>query len=116
MYLLNTGDFDIKKECAWAVSNASSWKNRAQVKYLASQGAIPAMCNLLKSGDTKVLNVAMEFLENVLATGQLDADKNNSVNPYVDPVEEAEGLDHLENLQNHKVNIPRIFRESSDSL
>jgi len=48
------------------------------------------------------VTVALEGIENVLKAGELDATTNSSTNPYTNFVDEAEGLDKLEQLQNHQ--------------
>jgi importin subunit alpha-1 len=35
--MLETEDFDIRKECAWAISNATSGGDDMQIKYLVDQ-------------------------------------------------------------------------------
>jgi len=45
--------------------------------------------------------VALEGLENVLKVGDLDA-KATGRNPFADAIEEAEGLDKIEQLQVHQ--------------
>jgi importin subunit alpha-6/7 len=35
--MLETEDFDIRKECAWAISNATSGGDDLQIKYLVDQ-------------------------------------------------------------------------------
>ena len=42
VHLLATAEFDIKKESAWAVSNATSGGTADQIKYLVHQVGAPA--------------------------------------------------------------------------
>merc|ERR1712146_658618 len=48
------------------------------------------------------VTVALEGIENVLKAGEHEAPTNNNQNPYTTFVDEAEGLDKLEALQNHQ--------------
>ena len=66
IHLLGTAEFDIKKEAAWAISNATSGGTNEQLKYLVSQGAIKPLCDLLSCSDPRIVTVALEGLENIL--------------------------------------------------
>jgi importin subunit alpha-1 len=100
--ILESSDFDVKKEAAWAISNATSGGSEEQIKYLVDRGCIKPLCDLLTVKDVKVVNVALEGLDNILASGQRLAEAGDGINQYADFVEEADGLDKLENLQTHK--------------
>jgi importin subunit alpha-1 len=64
--LLANAEFDIKKEAAWALSNATSGGTAAQIKYLVDSGCIKPLCDLL---DAKVF---LTFLHS----------KCNALNPH----------------------------------
>lgn len=99
--LLKDAEFDIQKEAAWAISNATSGGNAKQMRFLVTQGAIPALCELFNCNDAKIVMVAMEGVENILKVGKKDEAKTGS-NAFADFVEECGGLDSLENLQQHE--------------
>jgi len=99
--LLRTSEFDIQKESAWAIANATSGGDERQIRYLVSQDVIPPLCSLLRCTDSKVLLVSLEALENILKVGKKDVAKFNS-NPIVEKIEECSGLDDLEALQKHE--------------
>jgi len=101
--LLGAAEFDIKKEAAWAVSNATSGGSPEQIRYLVQAGAIKPLCDLLTCADARIVIVALEGLENVLKVGEADREAAGpaAVNPYTALVDEAEGLDKIEDLQNH---------------
>jgi len=98
--LLANAEFDIKKEAAWTISNATSGGSPEQIKYLAQQGCIKPLCDLLTCNDPRLVTVALEGIENVLKAGH-DISMGVQTNPYTTFVDEAEGLDKLEQLQNH---------------
>ncbi|KAF2304748.1 hypothetical protein GH714_037816 [Hevea brasiliensis] len=79
--LLQNAEFEIKKEAAWAISNATSGGTHEQI-------------NLL------------EGLENILKVGE--AEKNlgsaGGANLYAQMIDDAEGLEKIENLQSHDNN------------
>ncbi|KAL0483017.1 importin-alpha [Acrasis kona] len=106
--LLKESEFDIKKEAAWAISNATSGGSAEQIQYLVNNDCIAPLCDLLVVKDNKILNVALEGLDNILAKGQLDDSLDNI---YAQHVEEAGGLDKLETLQTHR--DQSIFEKSS---
>ncbi len=112
--LLSYADFDIKKEAAWAIANITSGGSEAQIDYLVNEGCIKPLCDLLRSFDTRTINVVLEGLENILKVGErvkgtasssssstptptIDEDRNK----YADCIEEAGGLDKIEELQSH---------------
>ncbi|TVU21005.1 hypothetical protein EJB05_30614, partial [Eragrostis curvula] len=66
VWLMQTAEFDVKKNAAWAISNATDGGTHDQIKYLISQGCIIAFCNLLGYADTGVLIVCLKGLENIL--------------------------------------------------
>jgi HEAT repeat protein len=100
--LLRNAEFDIKKESAWAISNATSGGSPEQIKYLVQQGCIGPLCDLLKVSDAKIITVALEGLENILKVGDAEMKATGaSKNQMATWIEEAEGLDKIEELQSH---------------
>ncbi|KAF9612804.1 hypothetical protein IFM89_004214, partial [Coptis chinensis] len=74
VHLLQTAEFDIKKEAAWAISNATSGGDNEQTKYLVSQGCIRPLCDLLVYPDPTIVTICLEGIENILNVGE--AEKN----------------------------------------
>ncbi|KAF3793824.1 Importin subunit alpha-1a [Nymphaea thermarum] len=103
VHLLQTAEFDIKKEAAWAISNATSGGTHDQIKYLVSQGCIKPLCDLLVCPDPRIVTVCLEGLENILKVGEAEKNMGNTggVNLYAQLIDDAEGLDKIENLQSH---------------
>jgi len=101
--LLQQAEFDIKKEAAWAISNATSGGSPEQIRFLASQGCIKPLCDLLICPDPRIVTVCLEGLENILKVGEADkeAGMNGGINLYAQAIDECEGLDKIENLQTH---------------
>jgi hypothetical protein len=97
--VLKSDQFDVQKEAAWALSNVTSGGNSDQIRYLITQEAAEALCSLLEVDDAKILTVALEALGNILAVAQKDA--GGETNPVCDQIEECNGLDFIEALQNH---------------
>uniref|UniRef100_A0A7S3RB89 Importin subunit alpha n=1 Tax=Dunaliella tertiolecta TaxID=3047 RepID=A0A7S3RB89_DUNTE len=101
--MLSVAEFDIKKEAAWAISNATSGGSAEQIRQLVSYNCIRPLCELLTVNDVRIITVALEGLENILKVGdQLRKMPGSSgVNPYAQLIEDAEGLDKIEVLQDH---------------
>ncbi|RZS21379.1 hypothetical protein BHM03_00054011 [Ensete ventricosum] len=73
--------------------------------YLASQGCIKPLCDLLVCPDPRIVTVCLEGLENILKVGEIEKDLGKyGVNPYAQLIDECEGLDKIENLQGHDNN------------
>ena len=66
---LINAEFEIKKEAAWAISNATSGGNRNQIVFLTQQGCIKPLCDLLTCIDARIILVALEGLQNILKVG-----------------------------------------------
>jgi len=103
--LLTNAEFDIKKEAAWAISNATSGGSAEQIKYLVQQGCIRPLCDLLDAKDARIVTVALEGLENILRIGQEEAQRTGlTVSEYGQIIDSEGGLDKIEALQNHQQN------------
>ncbi|XP_075654115.1 importin subunit alpha-2-like [Castanea sativa] len=125
--LLQNAEFDIKKEAAWAISNATSGGTHEQLRYLVSQGCIKPLCDLLVCPDARIVTVCLEGLENILRVGEAEKSLGNSgeVNLYAQMIDDAEGLEKIENLQSHDNNeiyekavkiLETYWMEEDDSL
>ncbi|KAM0747304.1 ARM repeat-containing protein [Meredithblackwellia eburnea MCA 4105] len=101
--ILQNADFKTKKEACWAMSNATSGglQEPSQIRYLVSQGCIKPLCDLLKSNDNKIIQVALDGLENILKVGEADKEQTGGVNQYALFVEEAGGMLSIHDLQHH---------------
>ncbi|CAA6654357.1 unnamed protein product [Spirodela intermedia] len=97
VHLLQTAEFDIKKETAWAISNATL------VEPMSRSSCIKPLCDLLVCPDPRIVTVCLEGLENILKVGETDKNlgATNGINVYAQMIEDAEGLEKIENLQSH---------------
>jgi len=126
--LLSSDYFSIKREACWVVSNATSVVDTHPevIKYLVSQGCIKPMCEILKVKDLKIVQVALDGLDNILQAGEVLAmDSPEHLNPYALHVEEAQGLDTIKQLQHHvnmqvflkaKALIDKYFAVNEDDI
>ncbi|KAJ3124560.1 Importin alpha subunit (Karyopherin alpha subunit) (Serine-rich RNA polymerase I suppressor protein) [Nowakowskiella sp. JEL0407] len=99
--ILENGDIKTKKEACWAISNACSGQNPDQIKYLVSCGCIKPLCDLLEQ-DPKIIQVALDGLENILKVGEAEKGLTNGVNEMASLIEMAGGVQKIYNLQQHE--------------
>lgn len=109
IHLLSNGDFKTRKEACWAISNATSGglQQPDQIRYLVSGGAIKPLCDLLACPDNKIIQVALDGLENILKIGEMDKDAaaqqpgEQRINRYALFIEEAGGMEKIHDCQNN---------------
>ncbi|XP_064627392.1 importin subunit alpha-7-like isoform X2 [Lineus longissimus] len=112
--ILSKGEFKPRKEAAWAIVNATSGGTPEQIRYLVEQGCIPPLCDLLTVMDSKIIQVALNGLENILRLGKQDAKESGTNNLYAVKIEECYGLDKIEYLQSHE--NKEIYAKSYDMI
>uniref|UniRef100_A0A2K6FAC6 Importin subunit alpha n=1 Tax=Propithecus coquereli TaxID=379532 RepID=A0A2K6FAC6_PROCO len=64
--ILQKAEFRTRKEAAWAITNATSGGTPEQIRYLVALGCIKPLCDLLTVMDSKIVQVALNGLENIL--------------------------------------------------
>ena len=76
------------------------------LRYLVAQGCIKPLCDLLVCPDPRIVTVCLEGLENILKVGEAEKSLGNTgdVNLYAQMIDDAEGLEKIENLQSHDNN------------
>ena len=106
--LLSNGDFKTRKEACWAISNATSGglQKPEQIRYLVQQGCIKPLCDLLGCPDNKIIQVALDGLENILKVGEMDKEASEvpaeqNINRYALFIEEAGGMEKIHDSQNN---------------
>jgi len=96
--LANSTNFEVKKEAAWAISNATSLGLPVQIQYLVEQGVIKPFCDLLDEQDTNLVIVALDCLENILKVGKMVAQSTGGDNLYANMIDEYNAVEKIENL------------------
>uniref|UniRef100_A0AAR2KEC9 Importin subunit alpha n=1 Tax=Pygocentrus nattereri TaxID=42514 RepID=A0AAR2KEC9_PYGNA len=112
--ILQVAEFRTRKEAAWAITNATSGGSAEQIRHLVELGCIKPLCDLLTLMDSKIVQVALNGLENILRLGELEAKRGGGINPYCALIEEAYGLDKLEFLQGHE--NQEIYQKAFDLI
>lgn len=96
---VNGAEWDVRKEAAWVISNIATGGSHNQVYALCAQyKGVPAVCGLLDVADTRIAMQALDALKALLKCGE---DSNGLLNVAV-MVDEADGIDLLEKLQEHE--------------
>ncbi|XP_042570256.1 importin subunit alpha-5 isoform X4 [Cyprinus carpio] len=112
--ILQVAEFRTRKEAAWAITNATSGGSSEQIRHLVELGCIKPLCDLMTLMDSKIVQVALNGLENILRLGELEAKRGGGINPYCALIEEAYGLDKLEFLQGHE--NQEIYQKAFDLI
>ncbi|XP_036921002.1 importin subunit alpha-6 isoform X3 [Sturnira hondurensis] len=113
--ILQKAEFRTRKEAAWAITNATSGGTPEQIRYLVALGCIRPLCDLLTVMDSKIVQVALNGLENILRLGEQECKQNGmGINPYCALIEEAYGLDKIEFLQSHE--NQEIYQKAFDLI
>ncbi|XP_004718162.2 LOW QUALITY PROTEIN: importin subunit alpha-6 [Echinops telfairi] len=90
--ILQKAEFCTRKETAGAIPNATPGGAPEQIRYLAALGCLKPLCDLLIVMDSKIVQVALNGLENILHLGEQKSKQNGiSINPYCALIEEAYG-------------------------
>lgn len=92
------------KEAGWAILNFLCGGSNAHIKYAVDRGCIPVLCELLDIPDNRFLETLLDGFEKVLQCGEQLKKNSGSINRYADYVEEAGGMEKIEQLQNHANN------------
>ncbi len=117
VHLLANEYLSIKREACWAICNATSaYETHPDiVRYLVNQGVIRPLCDILTVKDVKIIQVALDGLDNILAVGAQDAlEAVDHENPYALHVEEAQGLATIFGLQQN-LNM-QIYLKAKDII
>uniref|UniRef100_H2MGF0 Importin subunit alpha n=1 Tax=Oryzias latipes TaxID=8090 RepID=H2MGF0_ORYLA len=117
LHLLSSAKESIRKEACWTISNITNSSLLFVSRYLVNLGCIKPLCDLLTVMDSKIVQVALNGLENILRLGEQEAKQENSgtgTNPYCSLIEEAYGLDKIEFLQSH--DNQEIYQKAFDLI
>ncbi|KAI8381237.1 armadillo-type protein [Radiomyces spectabilis] len=105
VHILGTADMKTRKEACWAIVNATSGglKRPEQIQYIVSQGCIKPLCDILTGMDNRIVQVALDGLENILKVGEMERMNNTEgLNQYALYIEECGGMEIIHQLQNHQ--------------
>lgn len=114
--VLKSNEFDVQKEACWAIANATSGGTETQILQIAMAGAIPPMCSMLTAHDAKIVQVALEGLENILKAAARYSDKNHqkTLEQVVEVFHVTGGISAIEALQTHA--NQNIYQRASNMM
>jgi hypothetical protein len=111
--------YAVREHATWTICNAIQCATRPQIQQMVNFGIIAALCEQLKHPDPGILEIVLAAIE-VLLSGSNAPKKNkalvtstniqtndeneneNDLKYFCERIEEAQGLDLLQNLQNHE--------------
>jgi len=89
---LEDGEWSVQKEAAWTVANICNSGSSELIQCIVERhNAIGPLCALLSATDAKIITLMLSALESILKVST----------EYSVQIEEAGGLDTIEDLQNH---------------
>lgn len=99
-------NFDVKKEALWTLSNICTTGTAAHVRILVNLGGMLPLADVmsLSNADASILGAVLDAVEKILEAGEQLGEK------YTVLFDEYDGLEYLENLQEHPSNA--IYEKS----
>lgn len=94
--LVERAEWEVRKEATWVISNICTGGQTNHVHDIVELGAINALCSVIDAADPKILMIVLDAIESILRVGKL------SSRDYVGYVDECDGLDKIESLQEHE--------------
>jgi len=89
------GQWEVRKEAAWVISNVCTGGSSENIKTLVELGTLQSLVSLLSVSDPTVVTVALDGISSILK-------KADDLAAYVMMIDELEGIDAIENLQQHE--------------
>jgi len=93
--LLGEGEFSVQREAVWVLTNVAVSGTPSQVMYLVNHGVLEPFCNMLVKRDTELTEVILDGIYQILIKSGEELERVSQM------LEECEGLDKIERLQNH---------------
>jgi len=108
--VLEKGDFKCQKEAVWTVVNLSTGGIPQQIAHMVEIGVLKPLCELLEAKDDKTVGNVLDCLTNIMETAR----QHDNLERVSLMVEEAEGLDKIEELQQHENEV--IYKKALEII
>ncbi|NWW71520.1 IMA5 protein, partial [Climacteris rufus] len=108
--VLDKGDFKAQKEAVWVVANFTTGGTVDQVVELIRAGVLKPLLNLLSAKDSKTILIILDTISNLF----MAAETMGEAEKLCLLVEELDGLEKIEDLQNHENNM--VYRAALNIL
>jgi len=105
---------EVRKEAMWVIANACMGGSEEHIATLYGLGAIPVLVEMLGSHDGESVSTVLDALRAILHSGSKSVARGDGTNVYCRALEEAGGLDKLEELQVDS--NQKIYDKSCDIL
>jgi len=93
---ITNDEWEVRKEASWVLSNIATGGRDDHVQGLIELKSIDALCSILSVSDSKVILNVLDALQKMLEVGE------KSGKDYTAMVDECDGLDKIESLQEHQ--------------
>ncbi|TKR86752.1 hypothetical protein L596_011276 [Steinernema carpocapsae] len=123
VYVLESGPFDLRREAAWAVFNATQYGTFKHIAYLCKLNVHVPLIDLLTTVEWNIAYICLRSIRRMIEMGESDLQQRNLHANRVKLKLEEEGfrdrLDYLQNSDNKEVsreagNIWKLFFEDDD--
>lgn len=86
--------WEVRKEATWAIANICDSGTKEQISLMVEFGGLSALCGMLNCHDVLVTTTVLDAISAIL--------KTKAGTSYTNLVEECDGLEEIENLQQHE--------------
>ncbi len=95
--ILNEDCFDVQKEATWVISNATSGGSHEDIDAVVQAGALGPYVNMLSNHDNRIIQVALEGLQNIFRAGRT----HGKLTEYIAKFNEENGESMVRSLTDH---------------
>eukprot|EP01060_Flectonema_neradi_P007698 TRINITY_DN15406_c0_g1_i2.p1 TRINITY_DN15406_c0_g1~~TRINITY_DN15406_c0_g1_i2.p1 ORF type:complete len:455 (+),score=69.28 TRINITY_DN15406_c0_g1_i2:475-1839(+) len=94
-------EVEVRREALWAIANIAAGGSCEQIHQMVRDDCFNPLVEVLKSGDGKLIEVALGSLTNILASGERIAAMHRTTNDYRIVLYDIGAVSLIEELQHH---------------